>query len=299
MLTCLGRARRGEGPLDVELIPRVACSGLTIRDPFFFQGQALNTQKLQEDWWVATPAQTVSQTNWRHSKWFDYNTTTKKPFLNQPTLSLFPPGWFSARLIPWQTFYKHHFCLCLREVGLPEHQVQPSKTHLIRPLTTLHRGDIKKLCFFWTLPFYPDKTNQQLTFQRNRVRKQLLPSLKYFLNPQLDKALFQLSEILASEHKFLEHFITKFWSQNIESSVLYMKPSLLLALPPPVSRRVVKKVFQYKTNRRTSFLRVESLLVRTREQAFLVPKTGNKNKQVNSVSYVLFYPKQGAIVEKG
>nr|YP_009105627.1 hypothetical chloroplast RF62 [Xylochloris irregularis]AIT94359.1 hypothetical chloroplast RF62 [Xylochloris irregularis] len=226
---------------------------------------------------------------------------------SQPTLFLFSPVCVPSKLIAWQSFYNHRLCFGLREVGLPEHKFQPSKTHLIRPLITLHRRDIKKLCFFWMLPFCPDKTNQQLTFQRNRVRNQLLPSLKHFLNPQLEKALFQLSEILASEHRFVECFTTQFWSQagNIE----YIKPSLLLALPPPLSRRMVKRGFQQKTTRRTSFLMIESLLIRTLEQimkncrGFLFSNNTNKGltTDIRSVDidqlYLLFYPKQGAIVE--
>ena len=265
----------------------------------------------KEGWCAATPAQIVSQMNWRGSKWFEMRTKIK-PFFTQPTLTLFTPFSLTGyKLRGWQTFCNPRLCLCFREV---EWTFQSYKTHFIRPLLSLHRTDSKKLCSFWALPLYPDKTNQQLTFQRNRVRKQLLPALRYFFNPQLEKALFQLSEMIASEHKFLEGLTTQLWFQT--GTVVYIAPSMLLALPQPLSRRMIKKGFQNSKNPRTCFLRVESLLVRTKEQvnssqypslSFQIKDLNNLRFEANKTKkeglvdqpYILFYPKWGVVVEKG
>lgn len=70
---------------------------------------------------------------------------------------------------------------------------------LIRPLLSISRNDVKKLCRFWGLPIYPDVTNQTVAFSRNRIRKQLLPALRVALNPQVDSVLSQSAEIMFAE----------------------------------------------------------------------------------------------------
>ena len=75
---------------------------------------------------------------------------------------------------------------------------------LVRPLLALSRHDVKQLCQFWRMPIYPDRTNEQLRFSRNRVRKQLLPMLRSFFNPQIDGVLSQLGEILLLEQLYTE-----------------------------------------------------------------------------------------------
>ena len=70
---------------------------------------------------------------------------------------------------------------------------------LIRPLLSINRNDVKKLCRFWGLPIYPDVTNQTVAFSRNRIRKQLLPALRVALNPQVDSVLSQSAEIMLAE----------------------------------------------------------------------------------------------------
>lgn len=52
---------------------------------------------------------------------------------------------------------------------------------IARPLFALTRFDVKKLCNLWELPLYPDYSNQSLNFCRNRIRNQILPSLRIFL----------------------------------------------------------------------------------------------------------------------
>jgi hypothetical protein len=70
---------------------------------------------------------------------------------------------------------------------------------LIRPFMSLNRTDTRRLCRFWELPVYPDVTNQEVAFSRNRIRKQLLPTLKLLFNRQVDRVLSQSAEILLHE----------------------------------------------------------------------------------------------------
>ena len=80
---------------------------------------------------------------------------------------------------------------------------------LIRPLLFVNRFDLRKLCTFWQLPVYPDKTNENLNYYRNRIRKQFLPLLRFFFNPQIDKIFLQFSELANSEEIYLNLVATR------------------------------------------------------------------------------------------
>jgi hypothetical protein len=80
---------------------------------------------------------------------------------------------------------------------------------LIRPLLFVNRFDLRKLCTFWQLPIYPDKTNENLSYYRNRIRKQLLPLLRFFFNPQIDKIFLQFSELANSEEIYFNFVATR------------------------------------------------------------------------------------------
>lgn len=58
--------------------------------------------------------------------------------------------------------------------------------HVQQPLQRFYRSDISKLVKDCTIPLVPDSTNQNIKMRRNRIRLQLLPTLRYFFNPQFD-----------------------------------------------------------------------------------------------------------------
>ena len=82
-------------------------------------------------------------------------------------------------------------------------------TSLVRPLLVLNRYQTKRLCQLWEMPVYPDQTNEELVFTRNRVRKQLLPVLRSLFNPQIDAVLSHLSEALLLEWLHGEFLLVK------------------------------------------------------------------------------------------
>ena len=74
-----------------------------------------------------------------------------------------------------------------------------TKTQLARPLLHLKRIEIKQLCLFWVLPISIDETNQLIKLKRNRLRHQILPLLRVFLNPKIDYALARFSDYIYND----------------------------------------------------------------------------------------------------
>ena len=79
----------------------------------------------------------------------------------------------------------------------------------IRPLLSLSRFETGKFCAFWQLPLYPDRSNQKVNFLRNRVRKQLLPTLKLFFNSRIETLLLQFAEIVEVENLYMNQITNK------------------------------------------------------------------------------------------
>lgn len=99
---------------------------------------------------------------------------------------------------------------------------------LIRPLLFVNRFDLRKLCTFWQLPVYPDKTNENLNYYRNRIRKQLLPLLRFFFNPQIDKIFLQFSELANSEEIYLNLVATRLkYEFQIKKDPIFLKLQML------------------------------------------------------------------------
>ena len=71
-----------------------------------------------------------------------------------------------------------------------------SKTNytIVRPLIRFSRRTVTLNCFLRGLPVYPDLSNSKMRYSRNRIRKQIIPAMKFLLNPKLERALFQFSE---------------------------------------------------------------------------------------------------------
>lgn len=77
------------------------------------------------------------------------------------------------------------------------------KYKLVRPLLSLSRDQLTQLCCSLPLPVYPDRSNQSAMFSRNRIRKQILPSIKLLLNPQVERSLFRFAEWVAKDRLLL------------------------------------------------------------------------------------------------
>ena len=102
-----------------------------------------------------------------------------------------------------------HLLVFLEITIFPSQNVGRRRHQLVRPLLGLNRYDGLKLCKSLQLPVYPDVTNEKLQFLRNRLRKQLLPLLRYLFNPRFDENMFYCSELFLQEQLRTETILSK------------------------------------------------------------------------------------------
>jgi tRNA(Ile)-lysidine synthase len=79
---------------------------------------------------------------------------------------------------------------------------------LIRPLLKVTRHEVEAYCQQQDLCPRHDATNQDLTFLRNRIRWETLPSLQT-INPEISRALNRLADNVAVDNAYLEQEFQK------------------------------------------------------------------------------------------
>jgi tRNA(Ile)-lysidine synthase len=77
-------------------------------------------------------------------------------------------------------------------------------TRLVRPLLDCSREETGAFLATVGLPHWHDSTNDSNDHRRNRVRNELMPSLRAHFNPKLDAALARFLDVLSPERELLE-----------------------------------------------------------------------------------------------
>jgi len=83
----------------------------------------------------------------------------------------------------------------IRGCGLKGLAAMPfRRDKIIRPIIGISKADIDILMKQTDLPYYNDKLNYSLDYQRNKIRHELLPYLKKNFNPQISSCLAKLAD---------------------------------------------------------------------------------------------------------
>jgi tRNA(Ile)-lysidine synthase len=114
---------------------------------------------------------------------------------------------------------------------------------VIRPLIETSRSDIKAYLKSHGLAHMEDASNNDLRFQRNRIRHQLMPLLQRDYNPNIRTGLNRLAGLCRDERTWL-HAIAQpmLESASIDCGPqrLELSADRLLDLPPAAQRRLIR-----------------------------------------------------------
>jgi tRNA(Ile)-lysidine synthase len=80
---------------------------------------------------------------------------------------------------------------------------------IIRPLYDLTKREILAHLHRHHLSWCEDRTNRTLDFSRNFIRHRVIPAVRARLNPAVDRAILNLSEVASDEVEFLETVVNK------------------------------------------------------------------------------------------
>ena len=164
---------------------------------------------------------------------------------------------------------------------------------LVRPFLSLTRFDLKKICNSWKIPLFPDQSNQKLKYQRNRIRKQILPTLRFFFNPQIDTTIYQFIEILNSEQEYMDFITARIVNgfplgNNQKQTIVELETSFINVLPLPIRRKLIKQfLMRFAHKKNYKFFDVEQFLQQISRACFLKEqKINEKNMKFFETKYL-------------
>ena len=111
---------------------------------------------------------------------------------------------------------------------------------ILRPLLTCTRAEVESYCAEQELEYVTDETNADLRYTRNRMRHQLLPSLRKE-NPAVDEALCRLAQHTGEDSRYL-------WSLAMEALNEAVHPEggyrcgAFVNEPIPIRRRMIRGI---------------------------------------------------------
>lgn len=135
--------------------------------------------------------------------------------------------------------------------------------HLVRPLLSTTRGELSRIFQQIQIPLYLDFTNLNIRIYRNRIRYQLLPYLRLFFNPNLDRSIAQFAEILHSESLFLETLtqILRNKIERINKNQRILDIHFIRVIPFAIQRRLIKQFLEYQSIYSFHFCHIEKIRI--------------------------------------
>ncbi len=139
----------------------------------------------------------------------------------------------------------------------PLNMQDPSSPDLVRPLLNVWRWETADFCHVYSLPVWPDLTNQDLTHRRNRIRLELMPYLKDHFNPRVEAALTRTATLLMAEHDFVHQSATQLVREIYEDPPPRLHRVRLRQDPLALQRQVIFMVLGYHLPSAVQFEQVE------------------------------------------
>lgn len=137
--------------------------------------------------------------------------------------------------------------------GMPYRSILPAFSEeiaVVRPLLGVWRSEILDYCRENRITPCYDRTNADILYFRNRIRQELIPTLKSY-NPRADQHLWQLARIVESEDQYLHHLAIEALLHITvrQGGGYYILDRLSFsALDVVLQRRVVRLVFSILCN---------------------------------------------------
>lgn len=147
----------------------------------------------------------------------------------------------------------------------PIRKVQENDVTIIRPFIESPKTHIIDFLKSNNLQYVTDKSNQEPTHLRNKIRNDLLPQLKTTYNPNIIETLNRVASILRSEEKWMDNMIQPVFDQlntHQENGGILLKSSELNRLPVAARRRIIRKaIAEIKGNiRRITLFHIDSII---------------------------------------
>jgi tRNA(Ile)-lysidine synthase len=141
--------------------------------------------------------------------------------------------------------------------------VRPRRRHLIRPLLSTTRDELRRELAARRQEWREDTTNADLANPRNRVRHELLPYLQQHFNRSVAQSLARLADVARADETWIDALVDE-QSRGIvrsDGGLVSLNVSGFLALPEGLARRVVRRALELAHSGSTARLRDADLVI--------------------------------------
>jgi tRNA(Ile)-lysidine synthase len=124
--------------------------------------------------------------------------------------------------------------------------IRPQRAHLIRPLLSITRDELRRELAARGQEWREDATNADLANPRNRVRHELLPYLQKHFNRSMTQSLARLADVARADESWIEALVDE-QSRGvvrIEGGLVSLNVSGWRALPEGLARRVARHALE-------------------------------------------------------
>ena len=117
----------------------------------------------------------------------------------------------------------------------------------VRPLLAIERDDLRRFLDRRALAWREDPSNKDERFDRNRVRRQILPVLREVANPRAARALVRGADRIREDAVLLDLWAerrARRWSRKAGDGAIEVEAARLARAEPPIARRVARVVLR-------------------------------------------------------
>jgi tRNA(Ile)-lysidine synthase len=143
---------------------------------------------------------------------------------------------------------------------------------IIRPILTLDSGEIRKYLDEKKITYRIDVSNLDTGYERNFLRKEIIPKLKHKLNPQLEQKLLNSARILRNINSYFESQIKLIENEAVKFSngKLQINIKILNRLDVRLHGDFFKNIIEKNFHAETSSDNIDDIL------SLLIMQTGRK-----------------------
>jgi tRNA(Ile)-lysidine synthase len=126
---------------------------------------------------------------------------------------------------------------------------------IIRPLLYTTRKEICEFIKKEQLSFVVDETNAEDSYLRNRIRHNLIPTLKQY-NPNIEMGLSRMSDLMRIENEFLNSQVMDVfagWRLNLKSKEIRLDIKRLLKYQEAIQNRIIKFILHRSSGKKNGF----------------------------------------------
>jgi tRNA(Ile)-lysidine synthase len=98
--------------------------------------------------------------------------------------------------------------------------------HIHRPMLSVSRDETREIATLAGLPYADDPMNSDLSLTRNRIRLEILPSMRA-LNPRVDEAISRAASVLERDSGYLDEMAASLYQDPVPVSLLSTVPRVL------------------------------------------------------------------------